>query len=138
MFGAVCNPDHQECARIVRAALDQGINVVDTADMCSSGESEENVGKALKGRRDEVVLATKVHFHMGEGGPGEGRDRSGNSRRWIVRGVEDSLRRLDTDRGRGAGPPWPRRPSGAVPWRTGPRDGRPGRTSGAVYGRCFT
>lgn len=92
MFGAVGNPDHAECERIIHAALDQGINFVDTADMYSAGESEVIVGKALKGRRDDVVLATKVHFQMGEG-----RNRSGNSRRWIVRAVEDSLRRLDTD-----------------------------------------
>lgn len=97
MFGSVGNPDHRECERIIHAALDQGINFVDTADMYSGGESEEIVGKALKGRRDDVVLATKVHFHMGEGQPGEGRNRSGNSRRWIVRAVEDSLRRLDTE-----------------------------------------
>lgn len=92
MFGAVGNPDHDDCARIVHAALDQGINFVDTADMYSAGESEEIVGKALKGRRDDVVLATKVHFQMGEG-----RNRSGNSRRWITQAVEDSLRRLGTD-----------------------------------------
>ncbi|GLV83436.1 aldo/keto reductase [Streptomyces lavendulae subsp. lavendulae] len=92
MFGAVGNPDHEECGRIIHAALDLGINFVDTADMYSAGESEVIVGKALKGRRDDVVLATKVHFQMGEG-----RNRSGNSRRWIVRAVEDSLRRLDTD-----------------------------------------
>lgn len=97
MFGAVGNPDHEDCARIIHAALDQGINFVDTADMYSGGESEEIVGKALKGRRDEVVLATKVHFHMGEGEPGQGRNRSGNSRRWIVQAVEESLRRLDTE-----------------------------------------
>lgn len=60
--------------------------------MYSAGESEEIVGKALRGRRDDVVLATKVHFQMGEG-----RNRSGNSRRWIVREVEESLRRLGTD-----------------------------------------
>ncbi|MFH8988037.1 aldo/keto reductase [Streptomyces sp. NPDC017940] len=93
MFGAVGNTDHDDCVRIVHAALDEGINFVDTADMYSAGESETIVGKALKGRRDDVVLATKVHFPMGEG-PGRG----GNSRRWIVRAVEDSLRRLDTDR----------------------------------------
>lgn len=56
------------------------------------GESEEIVGKALRGRRDDVVLATKVHFPMGEG-----RNRGGNSRRWILQAVEDSLRRLNTD-----------------------------------------
>ncbi|MDF5759001.1 aldo/keto reductase [Spongiactinospora sp. TRM90649] len=92
MFGAVGNPDQDECVRIIHAALDQGINFVDTADMYSAGESEEIVGRALKGRRDDVVLATKVHFPMGEGP-----NRRGNSRRWIVREVEESLRRLDTD-----------------------------------------
>ncbi|WP_441245994.1 aldo/keto reductase [Kitasatospora sp. McL0602] len=92
MFGAVGNPDHDECARIIHSALDQGVNFVDTADMYSGGESEEIVGKALLGRRDDVVLATKVHFRMGEG-----RNRSGNSRRWIVKEVEESLRRLQTD-----------------------------------------
>ncbi len=93
MFGAVGNPDHEDSVRIIHAALDSGINFVDTADMYSRGESEEIVGKALKGRRDDVVLATKVHFPLSE----EGRNRSGNSRRWIVQEVENSLRRLDTD-----------------------------------------
>ncbi|MEV4515458.1 aldo/keto reductase [Dactylosporangium sp. NPDC049525] len=92
MFGAVGNPDHDDCVRIIHAALDQGINFVDTADMYSAGESEQIVGKALRGRRDDVVLATKVHFPMGEGP-----NRGGNSRRWIVREIEDSLRRLGTD-----------------------------------------
>ncbi|TWD81341.1 aryl-alcohol dehydrogenase-like predicted oxidoreductase [Kribbella amoyensis] len=92
MFGAVGNPDHADAIRIIHAALDQGINFVDTADMYSAGESEEIVGKALQGRRDDVVLATKVHFPMGEG-----RNRGGNSRRWIVHEVEQSLRRLGTD-----------------------------------------
>src|SRR5690349_5680912 len=92
MFGSAGNPDHEDSIRIIHAALDQGINFVDTADMYSSGESEEIVGKALQGRRDDVVLATKVHFPMGEGP-----NRSGNSRRWIVHEVEQSLRRLGTD-----------------------------------------
>ncbi|QCX73974.1 General stress protein 69 [Streptomyces sp. YIM 121038] len=92
MFGFVGNADHDDCARIVHTALDEGINFVDTADMYSAGESETIVGKALKGRRDDVVLATKVHFPMGEGP-----NRGGNSRRWIVKAVEDSLRRLGTD-----------------------------------------
>ncbi|WP_447035065.1 aldo/keto reductase [Streptomyces sp. DSM 118878] len=92
MFGAVGNADHKECARIIHAALDEGINFVDTADMYSAGESETIVGKALKDRRDDVVLATKVHFPMGDGP-----NRGGNSRRWIVREVEESLRRLGTD-----------------------------------------
>ncbi|KUL38879.1 aldo/keto reductase [Streptomyces sp. NRRL F-4489] len=92
MFGSVGNPDHDDCVRIIHAALDEGINFVDTADMYSAGESETIVGKALKDRRDDVVLATKVHFPMGEGP-----NRGGNSRRWIIREVEDSLRRLGTD-----------------------------------------
>lgn len=94
MFGAVGNPDHEDSARIIHAAMDAGVNFVDTADMYSAGESEVIVGKALRasGRRDEVVLATKVHFQMGEG-----RNRSGNSRRWITQAVEASLRRLGTD-----------------------------------------
>jgi aryl-alcohol dehydrogenase-like predicted oxidoreductase len=92
MFGAVGNPDHDDCIRIIHAALEQGINFVDTADMYSAGESEVIVGKALKDRRDDVVLATKVHFPLTEG-----RNRSGNSRRWITRAVDDSLRRLGTD-----------------------------------------
>ncbi|HZE50477.1 MAG TPA: aldo/keto reductase [Jatrophihabitantaceae bacterium] len=92
MFGAVGNPDRDDCVRIVHTALDAGINFVDTADMYSAGESEQIVGAALKGRREDVVLATKVHFPLGEG-----RNRSGNSRRWILRAVEDSLTRLQTD-----------------------------------------
>ncbi|MGS2618746.1 aldo/keto reductase [Micromonospora sp. LZ34] len=92
MFGAVGNPDHDDCVRIIHAALDRGVNLVDTADMYSAGESERIVGRALRGRRDDVVLATKVHFPMGEGP-----NRGGNSRRWILRTVHESLRRLDTD-----------------------------------------
>ncbi|GGT67244.1 MULTISPECIES: aldo/keto reductase [Streptomyces] len=94
MFGAVGNPDHDDSVRVIHAALDHGVNFVDTADMYSAGESEEIVGKALREprRRDGVVLATKVHFPMGEGP-----NRSGNSRRWITRAVEDSLKRLGTD-----------------------------------------
>src|SRR5689334_15054534 len=92
MFGAWGNPDHEDSIRIIHAALDGGINFVDTADVYSAGESEEIVGKALRGRRDEVVLATKAHSAMGKDP-----NMSGNSRRWIVREVENSLRRLQTD-----------------------------------------
>ena len=92
MFGAWGNTDVEECVRIIHAALDGGINFVDTADAYSAGQSEEIVGRALKGRRDDVVLATKVHFEMGEGV-----NQRGNSRLWIAREVEDSLRRLGTD-----------------------------------------
>jgi aryl-alcohol dehydrogenase-like predicted oxidoreductase len=92
MFGAWGNPDHEDSVRIIHRALDAGVNFVDTADVYSSGESEEIVGKALKGRRDQVVLATKVHGSMGDD-PNE----RGNSRRWIVQECEASLRRLGTD-----------------------------------------
>jgi aryl-alcohol dehydrogenase-like predicted oxidoreductase len=92
MFGAWGNTDVDACVRIIHAALDGGINFVDTADVYSAGESEEIVGKALKGRRDDVVLASKVHGDMGEGV-----NQRGNSRLWIMREVEDSLRRLGTD-----------------------------------------
>ena len=73
-------------------ALDAGINFVDTADVYSDGESEEVVGKALQGRRDDVVLASKAHHPMGDDP-----DRRGNSRRWTTTAVENSLRRLRTD-----------------------------------------
>ncbi|HWF26441.1 MAG TPA: aldo/keto reductase [Solirubrobacteraceae bacterium] len=93
MFGSWGNPDHDESIRIIHRALDSGINFIDTADVYSRGESEEIVGKALAGgRRDNVVLATKVHGTMGDD-PNE----FGNSRRWIVREVDNSLRRLGTD-----------------------------------------
>ncbi|TMQ89167.1 aldo/keto reductase, partial [Actinomadura soli] len=92
MFGAVGNPDHDDSVRIIHRALDAGINFVDTADFYSHGESEEIVGKALKGRRDDVVLATKAHLPMGDDP-----NRQGNSRRWLVRALDDSLRRLQTD-----------------------------------------
>src|SRR3954453_4253440 len=92
MFGAWGNPDHDDSIRIIHRALDAGINFVDTADVYSAGESEEIVGKALKDRRDDVVLATKFFMPMGEDP-----NRRGGSRRWIIRAVEDSLRRLGTD-----------------------------------------
>jgi aryl-alcohol dehydrogenase-like predicted oxidoreductase len=92
MFGAWGNPDHEDSVRIIHRALDAGVNFVDTADVYSSGESEEIVGKALKGRRDQVVLATKVHGSMGDDA-----NERGNSRRWILRECEASLRRLGTD-----------------------------------------
>jgi len=93
MFGAaIGNPDHEDSIRIIHKALDAGINFVDTADRYSGGESEEVVGKALKGRRDDVVLATKVNGPMGDDP-----NQRGNSRRWIMAEVENSLRRLQTD-----------------------------------------
>ena len=99
MFGAWGEPDHEVSIKIINRALDAGINFIDTADVYSQGESEEIVGKALAGgRRDDVILATKVHSQMGvqlgeQGDP----NKRGNSRRWITREVENSLRRLQTD-----------------------------------------
>jgi aryl-alcohol dehydrogenase (NADP+) len=92
MFGAMGNADHDDCIRIIHKALDFGINFIDTADRYSRGESEEIVGKALKARRNNIVLATKVHGPMGEDP-----NQQGNSRRWITQAVEASLRRLQTD-----------------------------------------
>ncbi|MEV4156943.1 aldo/keto reductase [Nocardia salmonicida] len=91
-FGAWANPDHDDAATIIHRALDAGINVVDTADVYSQGENEQIVGKALRGRRDDVVLASKFHGQIGTDP-----NSRGNSRRWIIRAVEDSLRRLGTD-----------------------------------------
>jgi aryl-alcohol dehydrogenase-like predicted oxidoreductase len=92
MFGSSGNQDHDDCIRIIHDAIEAGINFVDTADVYSDGESEEIVGKALEGRRDDVVLASKVHWEMGAG-----QNDHGNTRLWIMREVENSLRRLRTD-----------------------------------------
>jgi aryl-alcohol dehydrogenase-like predicted oxidoreductase len=92
MFGAWGTTDHDEAIRIIHRALDVGINLVDTADVYSGGESEVIVGKALQSRRDDIVLATKANFAMSEDP-----NHRGNSRRWLTRAVEDSLRRLQTD-----------------------------------------
>jgi aryl-alcohol dehydrogenase-like predicted oxidoreductase len=91
-FGRPGGPTEHEAVDMVHRALDAGVNLVDTADVYTSGESERVVGRALKHRRDEVVLATKFGLPMGPG-PNE----EGASARWIKRAVEDSLRRLDTD-----------------------------------------
>jgi aryl-alcohol dehydrogenase-like predicted oxidoreductase len=93
MFGASGNPDHDNSIAVIRAALDAGINFIDSADVYSQGESEEIVGKAIAGRRDEVVVATKCHHPMSD----EVLNRRGSTRSWIIRACEDSLRRLGTD-----------------------------------------
>lgn len=92
MFGPWGNDDKADAIRIIHAALDAGINVVDTADVYSGGVSEEIVGEALRGRRDDVVLATKFFMPMNDDP-----NHRGGSRRWIIREVENSLRRLGTD-----------------------------------------
>lgn len=92
MLGKIGNSDHDECVRIIHRGLDAGINFIDTADGYSKGESEEIVGKAIKGRRDNLIIATKFFASMGDDV-----NMKGGSRRWITRAVEDSLRRLGTD-----------------------------------------
>ncbi len=92
MFGKFGNEDHDDCIRIIHAALDAGINFIDTSDVYSFGESERIVGKALKGRREDVILATKFGLPVSDKP-----NRAGGSRPWIMREVENSLRRLDTD-----------------------------------------
>lgn len=92
MFGAWGNRDSNECQRMLDRAIDAGINFIDTANVYSAGESEEIVGRALEGKRDRVVLATKVFGVMGPG-PNE----RGLSRKAIQEQVEASLRRLRTD-----------------------------------------
>ena len=91
-LGSWGNTDEGECIRMVHRALDAGINFIDTADVYGSGDSEAILGQALAGKRDEVVLATKVNHQFGEGF-----NHSGNSRRWIFRQIDESLRRLKTD-----------------------------------------
>ncbi|MEU2618582.1 aldo/keto reductase [Streptomyces sp. NPDC007157] len=91
-FGAVGRTTQAEATAIVDAALDAGINLIDTADMYGQGESEEMVGKAIAGRRDDIVLATKAGLPMGD----EPNHRGG-SRRWLVTELENSLGRLGVD-----------------------------------------
>ncbi len=93
MFGTAGNPDHDDSVKIIHRALDAGINFIDTADVYSTGESEQIVGQALAdGRRDSVVLATKAGLPFGRDP-----NQRGTSRRWITQAVEGSLRRLGTD-----------------------------------------
>jgi aryl-alcohol dehydrogenase-like predicted oxidoreductase len=89
---AIGSTDVAEACRLVDRCLDAGVNLFDTADVYASGESERVLGAALKGRRNRVVLATKVNGRMGEGPNDRGQSRS-----HIIAGCEDSLRRLGTD-----------------------------------------
>ncbi|MFI6510934.1 aldo/keto reductase [Streptosporangium sp. NPDC050855] len=91
-FGAIGRTTQDEATAIVDAALEAGINLVDTADMYGAGESEEMVGRAIAGRRDDIVLATKAGLPMGRE-----RNHRGGSRRWLVVELENSLRRLGVD-----------------------------------------
>jgi aryl-alcohol dehydrogenase-like predicted oxidoreductase len=94
VLGAWGNTDLAACSRIINQALDAGVNLVDTADMYGEGENETIVGRAIAGRRDDVVLCTKFHHPVGDH---HDPSRQGNSRRWIMTAVEDSLRRLGVD-----------------------------------------
>ncbi|MFI6305096.1 aldo/keto reductase [Amycolatopsis thailandensis] len=91
-FGAIGRTTQDEATAIVDAALAGGINVIDTADMYSAGESEKMVGKAIAGRREDIVLATKAVLPMGDE-----RNHQGASRRWLVTELDNSLRRLGVD-----------------------------------------
>ncbi|MEU3771236.1 aldo/keto reductase [Amycolatopsis keratiniphila] len=91
-FGAIGRTTQDEATAIVDAALEGGVNLIDTADMYSAGESEKMVGKAIAGRREDIVLATKASMPMGEE-----RNHQGASRRWLVTELDDSLRRLGVD-----------------------------------------
>ncbi len=92
MFGPTANTDVDECVGMIHRSLDAGINTIDTSDVYSRGSSEEIVGQAVAGRRDDVIVATKVYFPMSSDP-----NHRGGSRRWIIREVENSLRRLGTD-----------------------------------------
>ena len=91
-FGAIGRTTQEDATAIVDAGLDAGVNVVDTADFYSKGESEQMVGKAIAGRRDDIVLATKAYLPMDD----EPNHR-GSSRRWLITELEHSLRRLDVE-----------------------------------------
>ncbi|MEU4558701.1 aldo/keto reductase [Actinoplanes sp. NPDC023936] len=91
-FGKIGNTTQAEATAIVDAALDAGINMIDTADMYGTGDSEEMVGKAIAGRRDDIVLATKAAMPMSDE-----RNHQGSSRRWLMTALDNSLRRLGVD-----------------------------------------
>jgi aryl-alcohol dehydrogenase-like predicted oxidoreductase len=91
-FRSVGTTDVAQAKRQVDMCLDAGVNLIDTADVYSNGQAEEIVAEALRGRRDKLLLATKVRMPMGDG-PND----SGLSRHHIISGCEASLRRLGTD-----------------------------------------
>jgi aryl-alcohol dehydrogenase-like predicted oxidoreductase len=100
-FGQIGRTTQDEATAIVDAALETGINLLDTADMYSGGQSEEMVGEAIAGRRDDIVLVTKANMPMGDErnhqAMGDERNHQGSSRRWLVTALDDSLRRLGVD-----------------------------------------
>ncbi|TCR62617.1 aldo/keto reductase [Bosea sp. BK604] len=92
LFGAWGNTDAKEARRLVDICLEAGLTLFDTADVYSNGASEEVLGEAIKGRRNEVLISTKTSLPMGEG-PND----AGSSRVRLIKAVEDALRRLGTD-----------------------------------------
>ncbi len=92
LFSAWGNSQVEEAKRLVDISLDAGLTMFDSADVYSAGRAEEILGKAIAGRRDEVLVSTKATFRTGEG-PND----LGSSRHHLIRAVEASLRRLDTD-----------------------------------------
>jgi aryl-alcohol dehydrogenase-like predicted oxidoreductase len=92
LFGHWGNSDDAEARRLVDICLEAGVNLFDTADVYSDGASEEVLGAAIKGRRDQVLISTKTTLPMGDG-PND----AGSSRSRLIRAVEDALRRLGTD-----------------------------------------
>ncbi|MGW0578687.1 aldo/keto reductase [Streptomyces sp. NPDC002920] len=93
LFGAWGTTDAREARRLVDICLDAGITMFDTADVYSGGASEEVLGEAIKGRRDQVIVSTKTSLPTGDG-PGD----AGSSRSRLITACEDALRRLGTDR----------------------------------------
>ncbi len=92
LFGAWGDTDAEEARRLIDICLEAGLNMFDTADVYSAGASEEVLGAAIKGRRDEVIISTKAGLPMGDG-PAD----AGTSRSRLIKAVEDALRRLGTD-----------------------------------------
>ncbi|MBD0421869.1 aldo/keto reductase [Streptomyces sp. TRM S81-3] len=92
LFGAWGSTDEREARRLVDICLDAGVTMFDTADVYSGGASEEVLGAAVKGRRDQVILSTKAGLPTGDG-PMD----AGTSRARLVKAVDDALRRLGTD-----------------------------------------
>lgn len=92
MFGSWGNRDRGETARVFDRAIDAGINFIDTADVYGAGDTEEIVGEMIKGRRDQLFVATKFGYPRGED-----LDRRGASHRWITKAVDASLHRLGID-----------------------------------------
>ncbi|GAA2070600.1 aldo/keto reductase [Actinomadura alba] len=92
LFGAWGDTDARQARRLVDICLEAGVTMFDTADVYSAGASEQVLGEAVRGRRDEVILSTKTSLPMGDG-PND----AGSSRSRLIKACEDALRRLGTD-----------------------------------------